>query len=204
MAYYSPKIGLKSVAIVFWLLCKLVLAKPFVHGHKRVHSLHHRASFSMYKSRSMQTSDSTTSTTTVKTDLPLGGVNRSLHLVSSTTTATAEPSVTCLTHNDSSLKPGIAAYTVFCNVDFPSQDIIPFVRPSSLYDCIASCDQHNDIAAVSGSRCEGAVFVLGRTNSSSNCYRKYNLTSPNSAKSVTLPKPTVRGMVFRLVTSPEG
>ena len=56
-------------------------------------------------------------------------------------------------------------YTVICDVDFPAQNIHPFVLAGSFEDCMAQC-------------CEGFVFAPERLHSADDCYLKSSLDHP--------------------------
>lgn len=73
--------------------------------------------------------------------------------------------------------PTAQNYTVICDVDFPAQNIYPFVLASSFEDCMAQCEAYN---AKSGGkdRCEGFVYAPERVQYSDDCYLKSSLDRP--------------------------
>ena len=52
-------------------------------------------------------------------------------------------------------------YTLICDIDFPDQNIYPFILAGSFDDCLAQCETYNH-KNVPGSRCAGFVFAPER------------------------------------------
>ncbi|KAK5418548.1 hypothetical protein LTR06_002298 [Exophiala xenobiotica] len=68
-------------------------------------------------------------------------------------------------------------YTMICDIDFPGQNIYPFILAGSFDDCLAQCETYNQ-NNVPGSRCAGFVFAPERTKDADDCYLKSSLNSP--------------------------
>ncbi len=69
-------------------------------------------------------------------------------------------------------------YTVICDVDFPAQNIHPFVLAGSFEDCMAQCESYNTDNTGGDVRCEGFVFAPERLHSADDCYLKSSLDHP--------------------------
>lgn len=69
--------------------------------------------------------------------------------------------------------------TILCNVDFPAQDIYPFILAGSYDECYAHCNSFNQISNTA--KCMGFVFAPGRMNGADNCYLKSSLNDPTPA-----------------------
>jgi hypothetical protein len=70
-------------------------------------------------------------------------------------------------------------FEVICNIDFPGQNIYPFILAESFKECFAHCQQHN--AGSSESRCAGFVYAPERAMGADNCYLKSSLNEPGLA-----------------------
>ncbi|RMD40985.1 hypothetical protein DV735_g4152, partial [Chaetothyriales sp. CBS 134920] len=74
----------------------------------------------------------------------------------------------------------IKKYSVICNVDFPGQNILPFLKVASFDQCKEKCDEYTDSSA--GLVCAGFVFAPDRVNGGADdCYLKFSLNNPVSA-----------------------
>lgn len=69
-------------------------------------------------------------------------------------------------------------YTVICEVDFPAQNIYPFVLAGSFEECMAQCESYNNDNTGGDLRCEGFVFAPERLHSGDDCYLKSSLHHP--------------------------
>jgi len=72
-------------------------------------------------------------------------------------------------------------YTVICDVDFPAQNIYPFVLAGSFEECMKQCETFNARNLAGNVRCEGFVFAPDRVLFSDDCYLKSSLSHPSSA-----------------------
>ena len=72
-------------------------------------------------------------------------------------------------------------YTIICDVDFPAQNIYPFVLARSFQECMAQCESYNAKNPEGDIHCEGFVFAPDRVGSSDDCYLKSSLDRPSSA-----------------------
>ncbi|KIW88783.1 uncharacterized protein Z519_10830 [Cladophialophora bantiana CBS 173.52] len=77
--------------------------------------------------------------------------------------------------------PSGTKYTLICNIDFPAQNIYPFVLAGSFDACLAQCDAYNARNVTTETRCAGFVFAPDRFNDADNCYLKSSLDNPASA-----------------------
>lgn len=104
---------------------------------------------------------------------------------SSSTCATAVPtsSTMCPASNGTAWTKFATAqnYTVICDVDFPAQNIYPFVLAASFEACMAQCESYNAKAPGGDIQCEGFVFAPDRVDTGDNCYLKSSLDRPSSA-----------------------
>ena len=69
-------------------------------------------------------------------------------------------------------------YTVICDVDFPAQNIYPFVLAGSFEECMAQCESYNAENTGRDVHCEGFVFAPERVYSADDCYLKSSLDHP--------------------------
>lgn len=74
--------------------------------------------------------------------------------------------------------PEMENYTIICNIDFPAQNIYPFVLAGSFEECLSQCEKVNQGTKA---HCAGFVFAPGRIGDSDDCYLKSSLKSPGSA-----------------------
>jgi hypothetical protein len=77
-------------------------------------------------------------------------------------------------------------YQPIYNVDYPHQDIFPWLWKPSYVACLEACDKHNaagDRTALT--RCEAALWAPDRLRGKNNCYLKHTLSYPSSVN-VTL------------------
>lgn len=88
----------------------------------------------------------------------------------------------CDAANGASLVAGNedANYTITCDIDYPSQNIYPFVPAGSFKECLAQCEIYN-LGDAAGSQCRGFVFAPERVHEADNCYLKSSLNDPVSA-----------------------
>ncbi|KAK5046583.1 hypothetical protein LTR84_007344 [Exophiala bonariae] len=70
-------------------------------------------------------------------------------------------------------------FSILCNVDFPAQDIYPFILADSYDECYAHCSSFNQTS--NNVKCMGFVFAPGRMNGADNCYLKSSLNDPYPA-----------------------
>ena len=70
-------------------------------------------------------------------------------------------------------------YSVICEVDFPGQDIAPFLNVTCFDECKSACDEHNE--SNNGTKCAGFVYAPGRINGADDCYLKSSLNYPTAA-----------------------
>jgi hypothetical protein len=76
--------------------------------------------------------------------------------------------------------PNGTKYTMICDIDFPAQDIYPFILAGSFDECLAHCEAYNE-KAVTDTRCAGFVFAPDRSHGADDCYLKSSLNDPSSA-----------------------
>ena len=69
---------------------------------------------------------------------------------------------------------------ILCDVDFPGQDIYPFILAQSFDECHTHCNSFNEIS--NGTRCVGFLFAPERVNGSDDCYLKKSLNNPTPAE----------------------
>jgi hypothetical protein len=74
--------------------------------------------------------------------------------------------------------PTAQDYTVICEVDFPAQNIYPFLLAGSFEGCMAQCESYNAKNADGDIHCEGFVFAPERIQYADNCYLKSALDRP--------------------------
>jgi hypothetical protein len=74
--------------------------------------------------------------------------------------------------------PTAQDYTVICEVDFPAQNIYPFVLAGSFEGCMAQCESYNAKNADGDIHCEGFVFAPERIQYADDCYLKSALDRP--------------------------
>jgi hypothetical protein len=98
-------------------------------------------------------------------------------------TAIPESSRMCPARNQTAWTESSTAqkYTVICDVDFPAQNIYPFVLAGSFEACMDQCESFNAKNTAGRVRCEGFVFAPERVVFSDDCYLKSSLNSPSSA-----------------------
>lgn len=71
-------------------------------------------------------------------------------------------------------------FTMICDIDFPAQNIYPFVLAGSFDECLAQCQAYNEKNVI-GTRCAGFVFAPDRVKDADDCYLKASLNSPGPA-----------------------
>ncbi|KIX95888.1 uncharacterized protein Z520_08596 [Fonsecaea multimorphosa CBS 102226] len=76
--------------------------------------------------------------------------------------------------------PEGAKYTLICDIDFPAQNIYPFVLAGSFDACLAQCETYN-MKNLTDTHCAGFVFAPDRINDADDCYLKSSLDKPSSA-----------------------
>ncbi|OQV05332.1 hypothetical protein CLAIMM_10092 [Cladophialophora immunda] len=76
--------------------------------------------------------------------------------------------------------PDGTKYTLICDVDFPAQNIYPFVLAGSFDACLAQCEAYN-MKNLTDIHCAGFVFAPDRINDADDCYLKSSLDNPSSA-----------------------
>ncbi|EXJ85616.1 hypothetical protein A1O1_05982 [Capronia coronata CBS 617.96] len=70
-----------------------------------------------------------------------------------------------------------ANYTILCDIDYPDQNIYPFVPAGSFQECLTQCEIRNQ-ASSAGSHCAGFVFAPDRVHEADNCYLKSSVEDP--------------------------
>lgn len=75
--------------------------------------------------------------------------------------------------------PEMDKYTIICNIDFPAQNIYPFVLAGSFEECLSECEKFNNQST--GAHCAGFVFAPERVNDADDCYLKSSLNQPGPA-----------------------
>ena len=70
-------------------------------------------------------------------------------------------------------------YTLICDMDFPGQDIYPFLWATSFEQCLSMCLDLNK--KIVGTKCMGFVFAPDRMTGTDNCYLKSSLAFPMKA-----------------------
>lgn len=119
---------------------------------------------------------------------------------SSCTVATPLPeSLPCSAANGTTFvqnPPGGTQYTMICDIDFPAQNLYPFVLAGSFNECLAQCEAYNQ-NNVTGSQCAGFVFAPDRIHGADDCYLKSSLNSPSPATihlvgATVIPSPPTR------------
>lgn len=181
MAAPSHNVVSTLINVLFLLLVNLVTAQPSGHGHKVMHSHHYHTSRSVFGRGNNNSASFVAETIGIQSASPRSDVTRSISLASDLPTAIAVSSSVCTTNNDKNATVGNLTYKGLCDLDFPGQDIFPFILARSFEECIASCDHYNTVRKGVGSGCLGVVFVPGRISSSDDCYRKYSLNNATSA-----------------------
>lgn len=68
---------------------------------------------------------------------------------------------------------------ILCDVDFPGQDIYPFILARSFDECHAFCNSFNKLS--NDTKCVGFLFAPGRMNGTDDCYLKSSLNNPTPA-----------------------
>ncbi|RMZ79625.1 hypothetical protein DV737_g3326, partial [Chaetothyriales sp. CBS 132003] len=87
----------------------------------------------------------------------------------------------------------VEKYSIICNVDFPGQNIFPFLKVASFNQCKSKCEEYD--GSNDGISCAGFVFAPERVNGADDCYLKSSLDYPMSATislvgATRLPSPT--------------
>jgi hypothetical protein len=77
--------------------------------------------------------------------------------------------------------PTAQNYSVICDVDFPAQNIYPFILARSFEACMAQCETYNAKNGGKGIQCQGFVFAPERLHFGDDCYLKSSLNDPSSA-----------------------
>ncbi|KIX06241.1 uncharacterized protein Z518_04216 [Rhinocladiella mackenziei CBS 650.93] len=96
------------------------------------------------------------------------------------TTATPLPeSLPCDAANGTTFGhlPGGANYTLICDIDFPAQNIYPFILAGSFHNCLAQCESYNQ-KSHPFTHCAGFVFAPDRVHDADDCYLKSSLNDP--------------------------
>ena len=98
-------------------------------------------------------------------------------------TLSLAPSIVCPADNNTAYNAGPASdnYTIICDVDFPGQNIYPFVLAASFQVCMDHCSTINTGQKTGGVRCAGFVFAPGRAAFADDCYLKSSLDNPFTA-----------------------
>ncbi|KAJ9620754.1 hypothetical protein H2204_012164 [Knufia peltigerae] len=85
--------------------------------------------------------------------------------------------LSCYAVNGTTFVNSAANYTLLCDIDFPAQNIYPFVLAGSFNECLEQCESYNR-KNVAGSRCAGFVFAPDRIHDADDCYLKSSLNEP--------------------------
>jgi hypothetical protein len=98
-------------------------------------------------------------------------------------TAVPDSALMCPRRNQTAWTESSTAqkYTITCDVDFPAQNIYPFVLAGSFEECMKQCESFNAKNSAGRVRCEGFVFAPERILFSDDCYLKSSLNHPSSA-----------------------
>lgn len=142
-------------------------AQPHVHKHQHFHGLAARDGLASSATSFLAIDSGIIVTATAS---PCSG--------SSCTKATpVAGNIDCAAANGTSYTevPEMDNYTMVCNIDFPDQNIYPFILAGSFEDCLLQCEKVNK---GKGARCEGFVFAPERIGDSDDCYLKSALISP--------------------------
>jgi hypothetical protein len=103
------------------------------------------------------------------------------------TTITVSPvpaASACLSDHDAHLASS-NHYQPLCDVEFPHQDILPYLWVGDFEQCLHQCDKFNMNETYdhgpNGLICKAALFAPGRFAGSDDCYLKFGLEDPRPA-----------------------
>jgi hypothetical protein len=104
-----------------------------------------------------------------------------------TTTVTVSPvpaPSACLSDHDARVASS-NGYQPLCDIDFPDQNILPFLWVGDFEECLQQCDKFNMNDTYdhgrNGLTCKAALFAPGRFAGSDDCYLKFGLEDPRPA-----------------------
>lgn len=177
---FTRYVAFMPIISVLFLMSTLVTGELFRHGRRGHHVFHHRIARAVDQRNDTNVTISLSKSISVGSNVHQQDITRPFTIVSGTPTATAKPLFDCTSNNDTSVQPGNVTYRALCNVDFPGQDIFPFLLVPSLEDCISACDTYNNMLTTGTPPCLGVVFVGGRIGSLNDCYRKYGTAGATS------------------------
>jgi hypothetical protein len=156
------------VVLFFHASCNA--GQPHVHKHQHFHGLAVRDGLAT-STTSFLAIDSGTIVTATASPCSGSSCAKATHTAGN---------VDCAAANGTSYTevPEIDNYTIICNIDFPDQNIYPFILAGSFEDCLLQCEKVN---RGKEAHCEGFVFVPERIGDSDDCYLKSALKSPGPA-----------------------
>jgi hypothetical protein len=117
-----------------------------------------------------------------------------------TTAAAALHEYTCDAARDDLSKSNNAHdFEVICNIDYPDQNIYPFILARSFENCLISCQEYNEDH--NDTQCAGLVYAPERAFGADDCYLKSSLNEPASA-TIHLIGATLRTSIMVATSSP--
>jgi hypothetical protein len=163
-----PAASLMLIATILSFL-NLCAGKPLlIHKHRRFHGLAGRDVATAASSTTIYYASATAAAT------PCSGAD-------CTAATPVSINLNCGAANGTTYTkvPEMDNYTMICNIDFPAQNIYPFVLAGSFEECLSQCEKvnHQD----TGTHCAGFVFAPERIGDADDCYLKPSLNQPNPA-----------------------
>lgn len=158
-------------------MLSLLLLLPFVHGALHGHKYHHEDQLIARATPSLLSL--ATSSVVVADYGPIFSGTATPCSGPACATAVPTSAKMCPAKNNTGLS-GFGTsqdYTVICDVDFPAQNIYPFVLAGSFEACLVQCESYNK-KSKDGSHCEGFVFAPERVELGDDCYLKSSLDRP--------------------------
>jgi hypothetical protein len=164
-----PVLSLMLITVLVFFT-NLGIAQPHGHKHQHFHTLAAREGLAPLTTSSSAAKSGSTFTATAT---PCSG-----NICAKATHVAA--SIDCAAANGTSYTevPGMDNYTIICNIDFPAQNIYPFILAGSFEDCLLQCEKVNQ---GKDAHCAGFVFAPERVGDSDDCYLKSALGGPEAA-----------------------
>ena len=164
-----PIVSLMLITVLVFFT-NLSFAQPHGYKHQHVHTLAARGGLDPLKTSSSVLDSGTTVTATAT---PCSGniCAKATHMAAS---------IDCAAANGTSYTevPAMDNYTIICSIDFPAQNIYPFILAGSFENCLLQCEKVNQGKSA---HCVGFVFAPERVGDSDDCYLKSALEAPESA-----------------------
>ena len=178
MLFPDPQFGLmlKAVILLSIIITNICIAQP--HGHK----FHHDRRLAVRDDGAGQTTAITPVTeilpiTLTASATPCSSTNCVTAAVPMSTLGPDCSAMTDISFND--LKRDTSTFDLICNIDFPGQNIYPFILAGSFLDCYNQCYDFNQNKT--GPRCAGFVFAPDPIDDDNDCYLKSSLNEPSPA-----------------------